>query len=515
MMRRLIDKLIVYGLCIGVLPLSAQTSHGIICKFETAGLTGVGDHAPFWHTSVRQGLPGVKTDNGYMHMAALGTMQHPSGLGVDYGLDMGIGTGLQTDCFIHQLYIDLGYKWIGMSVGMKERRSDKNPSLSTGGLTWSGNSRPIPEICAGIPDYVHIPLLGEWVSVKGHISYGRLTDDKWRQGRIEQDGTPHVLTGVTYADGVLYHSKSLFFRFGNLEIFPLQFIYGLEMNNIFGGSYYISDVEVKLPSDFATYRTVLLPFHHVEDQGSWDGDNYGSWHMNLDYVQGDWLIRAYYEHFFEDHSSMLGVEYKNNINGEKDYINFGFRRNWLDGLYGIEFNAPDGVKFLRNVVVEFLNTRGLCGPIRHSVNDNVEGMQVVEEVDGIDDMYNHSIYISDTHWGYTMGNPVLISPVYNSNGSNRLRSNRVQMFHLGVDGGITDNIDYRFMATTTQHWGCYGTPLKEVERVTSLMLECSYRLGDTYGWKFTLSGAMDIDSGDLLGDNKGIMLTVSKLWKVL
>ena len=89
------------------------------------------------------------------------------------------------------------------------------------------------------------------------------------------------------------------------------------------------------------------------------------------------------------------------------------------------------------------------------------------------------------------------------------------MFHLGIDGGITDNIDYRVLATTTRHWGCYGDPLKEIERVTSLMLECSYRLGDRYDWKFTLSGAMDIDSGSLLGNNKGVMLTISKFWKVL
>ena len=89
------------------------------------------------------------------------------------------------------------------------------------------------------------------------------------------------------------------------------------------------------------------------------------------------------------------------------------------------------------------------------------------------------------------------------------------MFHLGVDGGITDNMDYRVLATTTRHWGCYGAPLSDIERVTSIMLECSYRLPGEGGWKFSLSGAMDFDSGDLIGNNKGVMLTISKLWKVL
>ena len=296
----------------------------------------------------------------------------------------------------------------------------------------------------------------------------------------------------------------------------LQVTIGLEMNNLFGGTRYnvATGVETPYPSNAAAFWTALFPFHEVEQQGNEDGDNLGSWHLNFDYDVNDWHIGAYYEHFYEDHSSWLGIEYKNDMEGNKDFIFFGFRRNWFDGLFSVEVNAPDNIRFFRNAVLEFMNTRGLCGPICHSASCNTDGMYVIEEVDGRDGMYNHGIYDSYTHHGYAIGNPVLISPAYNGAG-NRFRSNRVQMFHLGVDGGITDDIDYRVLATTTRHWGCYGAPLKEVERVTSLMLECSYRMGGTYGWKFSLSGSMDIDSGNLIGDNKGVMLTISKLWKVL
>ena len=119
-----------------------------------------------------------------------------------------------------------------------------------------------------------------------------------------------------------------------------------------------------------------------------------------------------------------------------------------------------------------------------------------------------------------MGNPVLISPVYNDDGYAGFRSNRVQMFHVGIDGGITSCLDYRLLATTTKHWGCYGAPLKEVERVTSVMLECSYRFGGaSLGWKISLSGAMDFDSGAagayLLGNNRGVILTVARTWQIM
>ena len=500
------------AMALALLPLGAaaqsgaEIEHDLEFRIEAAGIAGSGDHAPFWHTSNRQGLPSVKPSNGYMHFAALGGIGLPGDLDAGYGVDLGFGTGLESDWYVHQLYVDLDYKWLGMSVGMKERWNDKNRYLSTGALTWSGNSKPLPEVRVGIPEYVRIPLLGGWFSVKGHVGYGRMTDDKWRR----EHG------GSSYVDGILFHSKSAFLRFGDDDRFPLQVTVGLEMNNLFGGTRINGGDETPMPSDAAAYWTALFPFHHVEQQGNEDGDNLGSWHLNFDYNLNDWHIGAYYEHFYEDHSSMLGIEYKNDTQGDKDFIFFGFRRNWFDGLFGIEVNAPDNVRYFRNAVLEFMNTRGLCGPICHSTACNTEGMYVIEEVDGRDGMYNHGIYSTYSHHGYAMGNPVLISPAYNGdNGANTFRSNRVQMFHLGVDGGITHQIDYRVLATTTRHWGCYGAPLKDIESVTSVMLELSYRLGGAYDWKVSLSGSMDFDSGDLIGNNRGVMFTISRQWKLL
>lgn len=488
----------------------AESHNNLTCSIETVGLAGTGDYAPFWHTSIRQGLPSFENNNGYVHIATLGNIIKPRGLVLNFGIDVGSGINLQTNWFVHQLFFDVNYKWLGMEFGMKERWSDKNHTLSCGALTWSGNSKPIPEIRVGIPDYVRIPILGGWLSLKGHLGYGRMTDDKWRR----QHGNGY------YVDGVLFHSKSAFIRFGDDEgHFPLQVTLGLEMNNIFGGTKHMGGVDKELPSDAAMYWTVLFPFHQVGKQGNVDGDNVGSWHLNFDYSLQDWHIGTYYEHFFEDHSSMLGIEYKNNTKGEKGFIFYGFRHNWFDGLFGIEVNAPQGIPFFKNAVFEFLNTCGQSGPICNSGDIYTDNLLVIEEVDGLDGMYNHTTYDSYSHWGYAMGNPVLISPAYNDNGYAGFRSNRVRMFHLGIDGGITDKIDYRMLATTTKHWGCYGAPLKEVERVTSVMLECTYCHGGAYDWKFSISGAMDFDSGsggsNLLGNNKGVMLTISRQWQIM
>ncbi len=484
----------------------------LVLSLESVGMTGSGDYAPFWHTSNRQGLPSVESSNGYAHLTAIGGLAGPGGLRLGYGVDMGVGAGLQDNLFLHQLYADVDYKWLGMSVGMKERWGEqKNHRLSSGGLTWSGNSRPVPQIRLGIPDYTRVPILGNWFSVKGHIGYGRFTDDKWRR-----DQAASAITTDRYTDGILLHTKDAFVKFGDLERFPLEATLGLEMYCVFGGAMhnrelYYGDIYQKyeLPSGPKAYLTALLPVNAVGEQGKENGNSLGSWHLFLNYVGREWGARAYYEHFFEDHSSMLGIEYKNDVNGQKEFVFYGFRRNWFDGLFGLEVTLPDGLS-VRNVVLELLNTRGQCGPIYRA-----PVYPVMEGVDGRDGMYTHELYDSYSMHGYAIGNPLLLSPVYNRDFNQRFVSNRVLMYHVGVEGGIGSHFDYRTLLTSTCHWGTYEDPFNKTKRITSCMIEGTYLSGDTYGWNFGLSLGFDLDSGDMLGNNTGVMLTVSKSWKVL
>ena len=508
--------LAVLGLSIWPLGLSAQTGSQpdkeLVLKFETVGMTGSGDHAPFWHTSNRQGLPSVSTSNGYMHLATLGSITSAGGLGMDYGLDMGAGAGLRSELFLHQLYIDLHYRWLGMSAGMKERWGElKNPALSTGSLTWSGNSSPIPQVTAGIPEYTRIPLLGSWFSVKGYVGYGRFTDDGWRSSQAES-----YAKNNSYTDGILFHSKDLFIRFGDIGRFPFEATLGLEMYAMFGGTlhnrklYDNNDLEeYRLPSGRDAYIEALFPFNEVGGQGKENGNTLGSWHLSFDYVGREWGVRAYYEHFFEDHSSLLGIEYKSDLEGNKDFVFYGFRRNWFDGLFGIEVNLPERYP-VRNVVLELLNTRGQSGPIYKA-----PVFPITEGFDGCDAMYNHELYDSYTLYGYAIGSPVLVSPVYNSDHYQSFRSNRVIMYHIGIDGQLGDVWDYRALFTNTTHWGTYESPFNEKQSVTSCLLEGSRLLGDAYSWRIGLSVGFDLNDGDLIGNNTGVMVTFSKLWKVL
>lgn len=56
-----------------------------------------------------------------------------------------------------------------------------NPLLSSGGLVWSSNARPIPQICVGILDYIH---LTPGIQLKVKVSYGWFTDGKYQERNV-------------------------------------------------------------------------------------------------------------------------------------------------------------------------------------------------------------------------------------------------------------------------------------------------------------------------------------------
>lgn len=489
--------------------LAAKIRRKLTCGIETVGQLADGN-APLWLTSGRQGLSSPKNAAGYFRASMLGGMHLPTGLLFDYGMDVAVTAGHSRDYIIQQAYIDVGYNWFDLSLGMKERWGEVSESrLSTGSLTWSGNSSPIPQIRLEVPEFTRLSILGGWFSLKGHVAYGWYLDNDWRLSQAEKQMQP-----ATYVDGILHHSKAAFLKVGDAERFPLEMIFGLEMYSQFGGEkhtlYNDHTASESLPHDLKACWQILLPFNAVGEQTKENGNSLGSWHLAFDLTLDKWKARAYYEHFYEDHSSMLGIEYKSDLEGNRDYVFYGFRRNWFDGLFGLQFDMPENWP-VRQAVLEVLNTRGQCGPVYRAKSRDY----IKEGVDGRDGFYTNEIYDSYSYYGQNAGNPVLVSPMYNSDGDLRLKSNRVLAYHIGIEGSAGPQIDWKLMATRSTHWGTYEVPFQESENITSLLLGAYYWLGGTYSWKIGLELAADKDSGSLLGNNKGIMISISKLWKLL
>ena len=514
-----------FTLCLA--SITARPLHrGIEYRIESsAAWSGKEGVSPFWLTSNRHGLLSTETSNGYLRTGLFRKTSQDSARNWrhGYGLDLAVHYNHQSTFFVQQAYYDIAWRWIQLSMGSKERPSElKNPILSSGGLTFGTNARPIPQVRIEVPEYVTLPFWNEWVHLKGHFGYGIYTDNNWQADFAAPD--------KRYTQNTLLHSKAGFIKIGNEKKFPLYFEGGAEMGTQFGGKAYNvwygdranGGMEVKqndfedLGHGFKDFIKAIFPFKYGGDPT--DGEGYtnvtgnhlGSWHAAFTWQAKTWKIRAYYEHYFEDHSMIID-EY-----AWKDYVdNFGndgigsyippiipTSYYWKDGLYGLEVEFPKN-PFVTTFLYEFMSTKEQSGPIYHDHTGPIS-----DQISGIDNYYNHTIYTGWQHWGMGLGTPFVTSPIYNTDGVIDFKSNRVHTHHFGLCGNPTKELAYRLLLSHSKHWGTYNRPLIDTQEQTSGMLEISYAPHCWKGWNF--KGTVAWDRGKMLGDQCGGMLTISK-----
>ena len=180
---KFISKLIIGG---GILLLPwntyAQFTKGLSYQAETGISFSGGEHTPFWLTANKQGLSSIEKNNGYLRAGIFREMEEDKRFSYAFGADLAVAYNFTSTFIVQQLYADLKYRCLGLSIGSKERYSEfNNPLLSSGGLTFSGNARPIPQVRIGIPEYTVVPGTKGWLAFKGHIAYGIFTDDGWQK----------------------------------------------------------------------------------------------------------------------------------------------------------------------------------------------------------------------------------------------------------------------------------------------------------------------------------------------
>ncbi len=493
-------KLILVGLLAVTVSLQAQNNQsgikessiftGLEYKIESAANVGNGDHSPLWLNANKQGLSSINKDNAYVAAGIFKPMSSNK-FAYSYGLELAGANHFTSDVFVQQAYLDLKYRKIQLSIGSKERNGELvNQKLSSGGLAFSGNALPIPQIRVEFPKYITVPYTNNWLSVKGHVAYGWFTDGNWQKSFTGAAGDR--------TSSVLYHSKEIFFKVERPDLLPLRFEFGLGMEAQFGGvRHYHGGSKFSMPEGFKDYIKALIPMHGgatapESDQENIEGNMLGSYHFSLSYKVNNWEIRPYYEHYFED-QSMLSMKYK-----------------WRDGLIGLELTFPKN-KFVSSMVAEYFGSMDQSGLLyRKDKNGNT-----YIHMAGNDNYYNNGFYISWTHWGMAIGNPLFMSPIYNKDHSLSFRSNRMTARHLGISGNPTSELSYRLLLSYTRNWGTYNYPYYDanskptVKANTSTLFELTFSPHKMRGWSFATSGATDC--GSVYGKNKGVMLTVRKV----
>ena len=492
------------------LVLNAQTN-GIEYKAEAQVSVSDGK-TPLWLNANKYGLSSLEKTNGYLRGAVIRPLAVDSGRkwGIGYGVDMAGAIHYTSHFILHQAYADGRWLKGTLTIGAKEYPMElKNPELSSGSQTLGINARPVPQVRLALPDYWQVPILKGWLHLKGHIAYGMTTDDGWKKDFTQMNSS--------YAENALYHSKAGYLKIGNAEKLPLSIELGLEMACIFGGTTHQinNGVEIKTQKNSTDLRSfwhafypsggevgeMELAYHNEE------GNHLGSWVARVNYDADTWNLGVYTDKHFNDHSSMLQLDYDGfgegeewNVKKKSRYVLYDFK----DWMLGAELNLKNG-NWLKNLVVEYLYTKYQSGPIYHDHNQTWQ-----DHVCGIDDFYNHYLQMGWQHWGQVMGNPLYLSPIYNKDGQIQVNNNRFMAFHLGMNGTILPNLDYRVLASWQDGLGTYKNPYTERRYSTSIMAEATYQFTQKALRGWSVKGAYAMDFGKIRGDNTGFQLTITK-----
>lgn len=488
-MRKHLLALTAFALSISASSQVSRLGDDIEYKAELSGQFGDGDYTPFWQSANKYGLASTDNNSGYLR-AGIQRQANADSLRkwrIGYGADLVLPFGYDSKFIVQQLFADFQYKAVRLTVGQKEHPLGmRNQELSSGGMMLGTNARPVPQVRIGVPEYWIIPKTKDLVAIKGHCAYGWFADNKWQ--RKFNNGN----NSAVYTANSLYHSKAGYLRVGNKDKFPIVFTGGLEMFCQFGGTVWNrgidpnqADGSYKFKEGIKEYLQAFIPSGSDitdEEHPNIMGNSSGSYQARIDYYGKGWGAAVYGEHYFEDHSQ------------------FTWQYGWKDFLWGVELNLPKN-PIVSTIVAEHISTTDQSGPILVAYGDKVP------YISGQDNYYNHNIYGAYQHAGFTMGNPLLLSPRYSSDGRIVCQDNRIKAIHLGIKGNPCDELSYRILYTHEKSLGNFNIPHENPKKGDFLLVEATYQPHQIKGLGITASYGMN--HGDLLGKSNGGMLTIS------
>ena len=427
----------------------------------------MGDQAPFWLVSNRQGKYLPERYAGSLELGLFAGRDTSRVVDYEYGLELYGRASNHKYLWLHQGYAGVTlYDLVRLRAGMwEEVIGNKEPALSIGSIIWSGNTRPMPKVEIGTPGYVTVPFTEGYLEVKGVLAHG------WfEEGR--------------YVDNVFLHHKNAYFRAGG--DLPVNVYFGFNHYAQWGGT--SPAYKEPFPSDLETFWRVFFNRRGDPDKPGtpekWVinriGNSVGSRNHGIDLEMENYSAGIYFQDVFEDGSGQN-------------------RRNFPDGLWGAWLRFDEEKKPVQAVVYEFLHTTDQSGD-HHRIDGKIVG--------GNDNYFNHSDYHSGwTYHSYIIGTPLITSPVLINNSTHGTPNNKVIAHHLGFEGYIGEKIKYRNLFTFSMNFGRNGRPYEPRRDQFNWMLELRRPL-EFYGMQAGITLAADV--GEMYGDNFGVMVEVVK-----
>ncbi|HUW92476.1 MAG TPA: capsule assembly Wzi family protein, partial [Bacteroidales bacterium] len=353
--------------------------------------------------------------------------------------------------------------------GSREEIFGNQPgSLSSGGLIWSGNARPMPEISILVPDYTPVPFTKRFMEFKGGISHGWFSNNQ-------------------FMDNTLLHHKYLYLKFGGS--LPVHLHYGLHHFAQWGGVSKKPEIG-RLPHDLSTFIYVFFARGGTTgvplgDSLNASGNHLGSHNLGIDIKLKKHEINLYWQSIFEDGSGLS-------------------LKNIRDGLWGIKLNNP-GFPSVSGFLVEFINTTDQSGTFDDYYENGTLGF-----AGGNDNYFNNWLYISGwSNKGMTLGTPLITSPglLPSSVPEAMFANNKVRAIHLGIEGSIKI-VDYKVLYTFSRNYGTNLNPFPDRKDQHSVLLKST--ISHFLPWDISAAVAVAFDIGELYEKNLGVMFSMKK-----
>lgn len=331
--------------------------------------------------------------------------------------------------FPSQFFVDISYNTMLLTFGIKHEETYFNGlSVSNKEFQWSNNARSLPGYTCTLTKY--LPL---W-SIAGFFGANNLEETDF----VKQ--LKYVLENISvncgygdyfpederHVDNSFMHKDKYSLR---MTLVPkVAFTCSLDRIVYWGGT---SDKYGRQPSSFSDYLRVITGRKGGNTASSGEqenklGNSLGAYNFDLKFdIAGGRYLDIYLSHPFEDRSGM----------------------NWQnakDEIRGICYYRGEN-KLIRRILYEAVYTKNQSGPY-HNIGDVM--------LRGNDNYFNNYIYKSGhVYYNRTVGCPLLYPvPVGEDAVSNGVINNKVEAFHLGLDG-VVNGYDYKFMATYANNSG--------------------------------------------------------------
>ena len=444
-------------LMVSVCQIHAQSkSDTIAYSINTRATMGNGTYASFLSTANQYDrflfAPNSLTAWGTLHKR----LRNERKLDYGFGIDLSGNISAQNKRFIpEELYMEGKYSFLKLAAGYKQQTfGNQDAELSSGGMLWSKNSRPMPKITIESDGYIAVPHTKGFIELKGGLSHGWINDNSGYKN-------------------LLLHHKYGYLRLGGQ--WPVHLSYGFQHVAQWGGS---SEKYGTMDATPGNYIRILLgksgnSTANMSDQINTLGNHIISQNLGLDIDVKSVSISLYWQNITEDPP----VEFITKT------------PNIEDGLWGASVKIPQ-FRLLNHFVFEYVSTTDHNGPW-HDLDGVIYG--------GLDAYYTNGMYPNGwSYHGMTVGNPWLTSPRYNKNGSTTIENNTIRLYYFSGEGKVK-SVNYRITMAKSKNWGPTKAIYNEYLDQFSWQIEASIPLSFLKNTKITLGFSKD--NGQMYGNN--------------